>query len=122
MSDPQTNFEAPPSSENLCGICGKNRAHHTSDAVFHEFSAEGRLVSKGARSSQRTSARPQGSSGSSLTADPVLRLALIRNGAVKPEELEAIEAELRVSGVAYANPNTRTGDENGRDRPGESPG
>lgn len=105
----------------LCGVCGKNRAHHMTEAVHHEFNIDGRLVPKGVRSSQRTSASTQGSAGSSLTADPVLRLALIRNGAVKPEELDAIEAELKASGVAYANPNARTSNADSGDRPTESP-
>lgn len=42
----------------------------------------------------------QGRSGNALQGDPVLRLALIRAGIIKVEDLDRIEGELRAAGVA----------------------
>jgi len=36
-----------------------------------------------------------------LMGDPILRMALIRKGVITPEDLDAVEQELKVSGLAW---------------------
>ena len=51
--------------------------------------------------------RPEPSADAPLPlGDPVLRLALIRSGVIKPSDLDDIESELRGAGIAVSNTKT----------------
>lgn len=81
----------------ICGVCGDPKAAHGPGEKRHEFTLTHEL---------KPAPRPHVPNMSvtdnrtKLPADPVLRLALIRAGVVRPEQLEAVEEELRHSGIA----------------------
>lgn len=101
-----------------CSICHRTRQEHRdAEFIHHAFNTEGRLIAVkpvGSQSPQSTSAPPQGSAGTPMSGDPVLRMALIRNGAVTLAELDKIEAELKTIGIIYDNADART---SGKDNP-----
>lgn len=95
--------------DELCTICHKTRADHGD--MVHAFSGPDENVrlrpnKLSSESSSSSAPIPQGSIGIAMRGDPVLRLALIRAGLITPADLDKIEAELRVSGLASAAPAT----------------
>lgn len=93
-----------------CTTCGKPRDNHP---YRHAFTSR-RSPSTSLRpvedvqlpnDASSAPARPsQGAIGSAMRGDPVLRIALIRAGVITVADIEAVEAELRVSGYAEATP------------------
>lgn len=92
----------------VCTVCFKNRAEHGD--MKHVFRGRDdrqqslRPHKASADASSNAGDRSQESLGVALSGDPVLRMALIRKGLITPDDLTAVEAELRASGVAAVKP------------------
>lgn len=100
----------------LCEIC--NRPRHEHGGFKHEFVSYGeamtlRLAENGndrAQSSHDSSRTgPEGRLRIASTGDPVLRMALIRAGVITVQDIDNVEAELRVSGAASYEPPATVG-------------
>jgi hypothetical protein len=98
-----------PIEQNPCRICDKPKAEH--EEMRHQFVALDETRNTGLRpqkssddASSSSAPASQGSLGIARGGDPVLRLALIRAGVITPQDLDAIEAELKASGFANAAP------------------
>lgn len=87
----------------LCTICSRPKEEHKN--MVHQFSPYGQnsvLIQKSPEMP------PPGTGGTvkvPTAGDPLLRMVLLRKGIIEVADLEAIEAELRATGVAgYAPP------------------
>lgn len=92
-----------------CTICHLPRAEHNTPNIVHEFCSPGQQKTLVARSQQSPDAHEgnqQGSNGlpATITSDAILRLALLRRGIITTDDLDEIEKELRVTGVAFHDP------------------
>lgn len=92
-----------------CAICHIPRAKHNTPNILHEFCEPGQQASLVHRTIESPDAHEgiaQGSNGTPLTvsSDAILRLALLRRGVITTDDLDEIEKELRVTGVAYHDP------------------
>ena len=95
-----------------CRICHLPRERHTAGEIHHRFVGEndaGGLSHNDSPAESRDddAGKPQGPNKvhlKSVGSDSVLRLALMRKGIILNEDLEAIEEELRVAGVAGYSP------------------
>ena len=107
MTEPLHTGEGLP----LCSLCGRARSDHM--GFQHAFSEDGLLTDmktaeKAAeRNEQRNAAgddseAPRAEIKRLPGGDPVLRLALIRAGVITPSDLEAVEHELKATGISYA--------------------
>ena len=94
--------------EPRCRICHVPLLSH--GGMKHKFRSEedrqqGLIPAKAsADASSNAGDRSRESLGVALSGDPVLRMALIRKGLITPDDLTAVEAELRASGVAAVKP------------------
>lgn len=81
-----------------CKVCGKTAEEHKT--LMHRFTERGGLAKKG-KGDDASSGVPgsQKAPSAALTGDPVLRVALIRAGIISPDDLTAVEEELRASGI-----------------------
>lgn len=88
-----------------CSICHKPKDNHP---YRHEFSPIGNRTGGLIKASDRASSEPsvasQGRVGIAPGGDPVLRLVLLRKGLIEVADLDAVEAELRATGVAGYEP------------------
>ena len=92
-----------------CRICGRDRGAHREANILHEFigaNEQARLVRSSHQSLDAHEGIDQGSKGTPLkvSSDAILRLALLRKGIITTDDLDEIEKELRVTGVAYHDP------------------
>lgn len=94
-----------------CRICHLPRERHVRGEIRHAFISETEQASlsenESVQSSPDHAGKPQGSNGvhlKSAGSDSVLRLALLRKGIISNADLEMIEEELRVAGVAGYDP------------------
>lgn len=96
----------------VCRVCQKSRDEHGSMRhifVSTDDRAQGlRPKQSSAGDASNSASESQGSISGALRGDPVLRLLLIRKGVITPDELTAIENELKATGLASAAP-TRLG-------------
>lgn len=94
-------------TEDRCTICKHTQTEHKERGFKHEFSpAGGRTGGLFKRTDEGQAPLPkrEGNVRSSLGGDPVLRMALIRKGIIEVADLDAVEAELRATGVAGYEP------------------
>ena len=95
-------------SNDECRVCHLPRARHLVGEIRHNFVGENdtaRLSENESPAELRDddARKPQGSNGvhlKSAGSDSVLRLALLRKGIISNSDLDDIEGELRVAGVA----------------------
>lgn len=92
----------------LCGICHKPKEAHR-DMVHRYQPSNGprTLVARDESMHDERNDAPRESQGRPRTlsaGDPVLRMALIRKGVISVEDLDAVDAELRITGVAGYEP------------------
>lgn len=97
-----------------CGVCGRNMREHRAaereQVVNHKFNAAGRLelLSAPSDTGAATPPPPAGPNFQPM-GDPVLRFVLIEAGVITVEQLDAVEAKLRATGVLVANPQNNRG-------------
>lgn len=96
-------------TEELCGICHRPQAEHKN--YQHAFVGNNQPKTLVARSQQSPDAHEgnqQGAQGAlpKQSSDAILRLALLRKGLITTQDLDDIEEELRVTGVAFHDPHT----------------
>lgn len=89
------------SDQDICSVCKQSREWHKEHHPRHAFQSEGGVIE---------AAAPESSGGPSsnppaprLPGDPILRALLIRKGLISAEELDAVEAELRATGLVVAH-------------------
>jgi hypothetical protein len=95
----------------VCMLCGcKKDDHKTMHHLFVDENQDPSLSLNKSRGDSSNHDHPgsQGLNGSALRGDPVMRLLLIRKGVITPEELSAIEDELKISGIAQAVAQSRS--------------
>jgi len=98
-----------------CTICHKPRAAHNYRHAWTGFSTTtSALFEQTGHSSggdQPATGDPvtQGRVRIASTGDPVLRMVLLRKGIITVEDLNAVEEELRATGVAGYEPPTTVG-------------
>lgn len=97
----------------LCTICSKTREEHKTRNMVHSFSPYGRptsLFEKSPEAPQPPPDQPRSTvrlpSGST---DPVLRMVLLRKSLITVADIEAVEEELRATGVAGYVPDQTLG-------------
>lgn len=92
----------------VCTICGKDKAAHVN--CIHRFSPYGENSVLTQRTDKEPLAPPaQGQVRIPSGGDPLLRMVLLRKGLITVEDLDALEAELRATGVAGYAPSTTLG-------------
>lgn len=96
----------------ICGVCQQPKSKH--EGMRHIFvDPDDRVQAlrpskSSADDASKGADQSQGSISGALKGDPVLRLLLIQKGVITPDELTAIEQQLRATGLASAAP-TRLG-------------
>lgn len=92
-----------------CRICGGSKQDHLDAGlkIRHAFvgpndSMRLREAARPSRDDESAMPASQGSVGNALRGDPILRLLLIRKGIISPDELSAVEQELKGAGFAWA--------------------
>lgn len=101
------------SEAEVCGICSRPKEAHKD--MVHQFQPKNgprTLVARDDSSHDQRKHAPgesQGRPRNASSGDPVLRMALIRKGVITVEDLDAVDAELRATGVAGYEPPASVG-------------
>ena len=88
----------------LCTICGRIKEEHKSKNMVHAFSPYGRPTTLFQKTEEAPAPPPDQPRATvrlpSGSTDPVLRMVLMRKGLITVADIEAVEEELRATGVA----------------------
>lgn len=93
-----------------CTICHKPKSAHVAGQIIHSFSPFGQPIGLFQRTEEAppppdaVTSQPRMEVKLPSSSDPVLRLVLLRAGLITVADIEAVERELRATGVAGHEP------------------
>jgi hypothetical protein len=92
-------------NEDLCTICHRDKeAHKSMRHTFSPFGQSSTLFEKTPEAPSPPPDQPRSTVRLPSASDPILRMVLLRKGLITVADIEAVEQELRATGVAGHDP------------------